>query len=323
MTGSQRLIDIVFYVSLCVVIGLAITFTILFSLYAIYKKKNIRNGHEDKRLLDELKKKYQKQLSDEEITSSYQIVNSEDDKKTISSLNNGLTCVYDQNILNELKKRKLVNLIVKAEENNQNRKRIGKAFSIFLYAIIFIFLGFIAYYKFNNESFYIGNTSYIVIQTGSMETVNKSNDYISKNNLDNDRIYQYSMIGIDKVKTEDIKKYDIIAFKNSKNETIVHRVINIEIKDGVYYFNFRGDANNGSTSDELNVTSDKIIGKYNGFQNFGLGVATTYFKSSAGIVALSSAVVFLISFDYAEDSIEKEYKKRYFVVALKYGESED
>lgn len=321
MTGSQKLIDIVFYVSLFVVIGLAITFTILFSLYALYKKKHIKNGHEDEKLLNDLKKKYHNQLSDDEIISSYLIIKHEDSKLD-SSLKNGLTCVYDRKTLNELKRKKLLHLMVKDEEKTKNRKKVGKAFSIFLYAIIFIFLGLIAYYKLNNESFYFGNTSYIVIQTGSMETVNKSNDYISKNNLNN-QIYQYSMIGIDKVKTEDINTYDIIAFKNSKNETIVHRVINIVIKDDTYYFTFRGDANNGSDVSEINVTSDKIVGKYNGFQNFGLGVATTYFKSSAGIVALASATIFLFAFDFSEDLIEKEYKKRYFGVALKYCESDD
>ena len=321
MTGSQKLIDIVFYVSLFVVIGLAITFTILFSLYALYKKKHIKNGHEDEKLLNDLKKKYHNQLSDDVIISSYLIIKHEDPKMD-STLKNGLTCVYDRKTLNELKRKKLLHLMVKDEEKAKNRKKVGKAFSIFLYAIIFIFLGLIAYYKLNNESFYFGNTSYIVIQTGSMETVNKSNDYISKNNLNN-QIYQYSMIGIDKVKTEDINTYDIIAFKNSKNETIVHRVINIVIKDDTYYFTFRGDANNGSDVSEINVTSDKIVGKYNGFQNFGLGVATTYFKSSAGIVALASATIFLFAFDFSEDLIEKEYKKRDFAVALKYCESDD
>ncbi len=321
MTGSQKLIDIVFYVSLFVVIGLAITFTILFSLYALYKKKHIKNGHEDEKLLNDLKKKYHNQLTDDEIISSYLIIKHEDSKLD-STLKNSLTCVYDRKTLNELKRKKLLHLMVKDEEKTKNRKKVGKAFSVFLYAIIFIFLGLIAYYKLNNETFYFGNTSYIVIQTGSMETVNKSNDYISKNNLNN-QIYQYSMIGIDKVKTEDINTYDIIAFKNSKNETIVHRVINIVVKDDTYYFTFRGDANNGSDVSEINVTSDKIVGKYNGFQNFGLGVATTYFKSSAGIVALASATIFLFAFDFSEDLIENEYKKRYFAVALKYCESDD
>lgn len=321
MTGSQKLIDIVFYVSLFVVIGLAITFTILFFLYALYKKKNIKNGHEDEKLLNELKNKYHNQLTDDAIISSYRIIK-HDESKLGDTLKNGLICVYDRKTIKELKRTRLLHLMVKDEEKTKNRKKIGRVFSIFLYAIIFIFLGLIAYYKLNNESFYFGNTSYMVIQTGSMETVNKSNDYISKNNL-TDQIYQYSMIGIDKVKTEDIKKYDIIAFKNSKNETIVHRVINIEIKGNSYYFTFRGDANNGSEISEINVASDKIIGKYNGFQNFGLGVATTYFKSSAGIVALASATIFLFAFDFSEDLIEKEYKERNYAVALKYCESED
>lgn len=326
MTSSNKLIEIVFYVSLFVIIGLAVTFTILFTLYSLYKRMNIKHGHEDRALLDSIRTKYKEELYsslkkkendgsnvylseiDERIAKLPPIIDFEDELEFEDELG-----------IDETERRKAINQIIERDDvKTKRRKRFSRIFSIFLYVILFAFIGTIAVYKINNDNFYIGNTTYLVIQTGSMETVNKYNDYVEKYNL-TDQIEQYSMIGIDKVKTEDIKLYDVLAFKNAKNETIVHRVISINMKDGVYNFTFRGDANTGSDTSEIGVTPDKIIGKYNGFHNYGLGVAVTYFKSSAGIVAISSAVVFVFAFDISEDMIDKEYKKRSRIVCKDYG----
>lgn len=325
MSGSNKLIEIAFYVSLFVIIGLAITFSILFTLYALYKKKHIRFGHEDDKLLSILKKKYRKELKENEDISSYNAEIREKAGKGYqlhSTVGNVTTYVYDDKEHEELEKNKLVTLIRKDEEKSKKRGRITKIFSIFLYAIVFAFIGFIAFYKLNNETFYFGNTTYMVIQTASMETVNSKNDYITKNNLTN-QITQFSMIGLEKVEDKDVKLYDVLAFKNANNEAIVHRVVNININNNTYYFTFRGDANSGTDISETGIASDKVIGRYNGFQNYGLGVATTYFKSSAGIVAIASAFAFLCTFDYSENMIDKEYKKRFLYIANEYDKEEE
>ena len=62
MSGSGRLIEVAFYVALFTIIGLAIIFSLLFFLYAMYKKRHIRYGHEDEKILISLKKKYKKKL---------------------------------------------------------------------------------------------------------------------------------------------------------------------------------------------------------------------------------------------------------------------
>ncbi len=326
MTESNKLIEIVFYVSLFVIIGLAVTFTILFTLYSLYKRKNIKHGHEDRALLDSIRNKYKEELYsilqdkehdrnsvhyseiEEKIAKLPPVIDFEDELEFEEELG-----------IDETERRKTLHQIIERDDvKTKKRKRFTRIFSAFLYVILFAFIGIIILFKANNDNFYIGNTTYLVIQTGSMETANKYNDYIEKNNLTN-QIEQFSMIGIDKVKTEDIQLYDVLAFKNSKNQTIVHRLIKINVTDGVYSFTFRGDANTGSDTDEIGVTADKIIGKYNGFQNYGLGVATTYFKSSAGIVAISSAVVFIFAFDISEDMIDKEYKRRSHIVAKDFG----
>lgn len=314
MSGSHKLIQIAFYVSLFVIIGLAITFTVLFALYALYKRKHIRNSHEDEKLLTDLKKRYRREL---EGDPEYQLEQGKEKKHSKRKKEQPLdlySCLEDNG-----GKVSLVSLIKRDEEKARRRKRVGEVFSYCLYGVFFIFFGVVTAFKINGDSFYFGNVSYLVIQTGSMETANSKNEYLAKNGLDN-QIPQFSLIGIEQINQEDIKLYDVLAYKNASNEIIVHRVININVKDGTTYYTFRGDSNSISDISETALTFDKIQGRYNGFNNFGLGVATTYFKSSAGLVAVASAAFFLFSFDVSEDSIDKEYRERILEVAKKYDE---
>ena len=278
--GSHKLVEIVFYISLIVVILLAISFTILFTLYSVYKRKNIKNGHEDASILNDLKRRYH--LND-------------DSKKDVS----------------------LVECIKKGDKRRKVFNTIGNTISYFTFIAILVFGVFILSYKLEGDNFYFGNTTYLVIQTSSMEKAYEGNTYLKENNLTN-QIIQFSMIGVDKVEAKDIKLYDVIAFTNTDGDTIVHRVVRISNDKGEYSFTFRGDSNSISGASETNIKYDKIIGRYNGFQNYGLGVSTTYFKSSSGILALASAFVFLICFDITEALIEKDYKNRQEYLAKEY-----
>ena len=49
---------------------------------------------------------------------------------------------------------------------------------------------------------------------------------------------------------------------------------------------------------------------YNGFQNFGLGVATIYLQSNIGLIAIIAAFMFLFIFQTTEHFIEQSYDKR-------------
>lgn len=295
--GSHKLAEIVFYVSLIVVIALAITFTILFVLYSIYKRKNIKNSHEDETILNELKKK--SHIEDKQISSNENIQTSDNNEKL-----------------------SLVSYVKKYEKKSRFFGFIGNTISYILFICVCVLGVFILSFKVGGDTFFFGNTTYLVIKTGSMEKAYSGNTYLKDNNLNN-QITQYSLIGIDKVEAKDVKLYDILAFTNTDGDTIVHRVINITNENNEYRFTFRGDANTASNVYETSVKEANIIGRYNGFQNYGLGVATTYFKSSAGILALISATVFLVAFEISEDLIDKEYKTRKLIVAEQYDNSRE
>ena len=58
------------------------------------------------------------------------------------------------------------------------------------------------------------------------------------------------------------------------------------------------------------LTFDDIECVYNGFQNFGLGVATIYLQSNIGLIAIIAAFMFLFTFQTTEHFIEQSYDKR-------------
>lgn len=278
---SHKLLQVVFYVSLIVIVILAISFSLLFFLYSLYKRKHISYGHEDEKILKELKKKYHIK---------------EDDKET-----------------------KIVSCIKNEEKKTNILWYIEKVFSGVLLVLLMSVIGFLFAYQVNNNIFFFGDSGFLVIQTGSMEKPYEGNKYIKENNLTN-QIEQFSMIGITKVSPSDIKLYDVVCFKNVNNDVIVHRVVNITYSNNEYIFTLKGDANTASNIWETNVKGSDIIGRYNGFNNYGLGVLTTYLKSSSGVLALVSATIFIISFEGSEEYIEREYKLRRMKLAQEYDE---
>jgi len=67
------------------------------------------------------------------------------------------------------------------------------------------------------------------------------------------------IIILSKKSPEEIKVGDIIVYRSLKGNLIVHRVIGIELVNGVYYFKTKGDNN---------VLDDKFLNEYDN----GLGV---------------------------------------------------
>lgn len=278
MNGQEKLFIIALVVSIFVIIGLAIVFSFLFFLYSFYKVNHINVGLEDK----SLKKEYRNRI--------YKInVNKRKRNKSF------ITCEE----------------MIKKEEVIQ--KRLHILMDIFSGIIIVILISISSVgltYRLQGDQIYINNTTYLTILSGSMEERNEENDYLFENNLTN-QIDQYSLIGIDKVNSEDeLKLYDVVAYKH-EDVLIIHRIIEIkENEDNNRVYTLRGDSNSVSLSYETELEYKDIIGKYNGFNNYGLGVFITYIKSEIGLIALSSAFIFLFLATLAEERINKAYKNR-------------
>lgn len=176
------------------------------------------------------------------------------------------------------------------------------------------FVALAGYMKSQNQQVFLGDTSLLVIETGSMATVSDFNGYIEENNL-TDQIPESSLITINKVKSaEDMELYKIYAFKVEK-QVIVHRLVEIKSVDGQTTYTFKGDANAGSLDFEIDLTFDKVLGVYSGFNNQVLGTIIIYLQSPAGIIAICCAVIILLGYDIYHSKSLKAYRIRYDLLA--------
>lgn len=276
--GLSTLVLIVSAISL---VCFAIVYICIFSFYYFNRKKCIENKLEDNEVIKILDKDVEK---------------------------------YDK------KKNKKLSF-VDTYYKRKKRKKVGNIISnsivgIFLVALIGFFV-WATVMKSNDQTTYFGDKTYLVVQTSSMASINDNNKYLKDGSIDskdrmNTRISQYAFIGIDKFKSEDqIKVYDIVAFRMD-DKIIVHRVYSIgEEKDGHKLFTFRGDANPASMSGEINVTSDRIVGVFDGYQNQVLGSIVIYIQSGTGLISVFAIAIVLMVYIFYYDRIDLRLTERY------------
>lgn len=79
------------------------------------------------------------------------------------------------------------------------------------------------------------------------------------------------------------KTGDVITFTSSSNinQTITHRIISSENKDGQTYFTTKGDANNSQDLDQ--VHQDRILGKYI-FKIPYIGYVISFVRTLPGLI---------------------------------------
>lgn len=269
------LTTIAFGVSITVIFCMAAAFGILFCLYGKYKLRSIESGLEDGTLLPQLENEYEREAEPDETAYHW------------------------------------------LQRKNDSGKKLRAVTDVvfgFLIVLLLLVSAVAVAFRAQGDQFFLGNTSYFTILTGSMEEKNAGNPYYSRL-PDDGQIKQFSLIGIKKVKESELNLYDVVAFEYDE-VVYVHRIVRIVEKDGVKLYTTMGDANTGSMSAEVNMTFDKIIGRYNGFQNFGLGVAISYLESNIGIISLVFALLMLSVISFSEGRIDKRYAERIAELAV-------
>ena len=146
--------------------------------------------------------------------------------------------------------------------------------------LAFVLIKFIVY---PGLGFLLSTTHPVVaVVSGSMEH-NKMNfeewwdtnkDWYEKNNIKREDFEAFSLKnGFDKgdimvlmgKKIENIKLGDVIVFRSSKRDPIIHRIVKKSTIEDTYYFQTKGDNNRDSIRspqlDETSITEDEIIGK--------------------------------------------------------------
>lgn len=116
-----------------------------------------------------------------------------------------------------------------------------------------------------------------------MSTKHESNTYLTNYNLKT-QFPANAIIEINKVEEQDVYIYDVIAFKNEKGQTIVHRIVDVRVINGVNHYVMRGDANN--KNDDFEPTFENFIGRYQGSYVKGIGIFILFMQSNSGITTV-------------------------------------
>lgn len=330
MTGQEYLGSIALVISICVIIGIAFMFSFLFAIYGKYKIKHINYGHEDLKLEGILRKRYADIIrkNEEKDLNPITIKDSRKDKEPdyvmVQDMRNvkTFTLVGEKEVEKPLEPVTVLGAILEEKRKSKKWRIASNVFFAIFYVLLLILLGYSIAFKVTNQQLYVGNSGLVAIYTGSMETMNDKNDYLIEQGLEGEenRIMQYSLIGVDKITSPDeMELYKIYGYRTDKGALIFHRLIRIYTnpESNITYYTFRGDANSVSSDYELALTFDSIECVYNGFQNFGLGVASIYFQSNIGLITMLAAFLFLLSYQVTESLIDSTYDKRTQEIAKK------
>lgn len=172
------------------------------------------------------------------------------------------------------------------------------------------------------------NTVPLAIVSGSMSKKDSANKYLKENDL-NDQFPTGSTILVHKMpEKDDLKLYDVVAYKNKKGVTVVHRIISfgyydssshfIETKDitKADKFVFRGDYNTANDADYVEYSN--MIGIYKGENVPYLGYFVQFAQSYFGLACFVALVAIIISYDSFEGKNRRMEIERYITVSGDY-----
>ncbi len=278
-------IQLTYVVCIIVIALFAIAFIGIAALFFNAKKLLYINRMEDSRIQQDVDKKYvklvKKQKKGEEVLDTYQ---------------------------REIK----------------TSKGFSRFWTVFLSILYIGLIGLTVYgaiSRTQGNQLFIGNQAAVIIETASMSEAYSGNTYLKENDLldEKNRITQYSLITLNKVKSEDdLQVMKVYAFKMESSEkgrmiTIVHRLIDISTdSEGHKRFTFRGDSNSSTMIGETALTFDSIVGEWSGYKNATLGYFVTYLQSSIGIITLVIAFLLLIIYSVLYSKMTEKYNIRYY-----------
>ncbi len=223
-----------------------------------------------------------------------------------------------ENIVNGKEDIAILDNAIYTQKENKSKARKGLKISLKVFSYIFIGVllagfGISLYSRISGNQMVFDDSTLIVIASGSMSTKNNSNSYLVENNLDN-QFNTFDIIGVSKYKTQDdVKLYDVVAYKNSENTIIVHRITEIVEVDGIKKYNTRGDSNNASDNNSQYygyLSYDSIVGYYNNYRIQTAGIFIVFLQSNAGIITIVSIIYCLLIYDRHNLKYEQAIKNR-------------
>lgn len=204
--------------------------------------------------------------------------------------------------------------LIKKSKAKRIRSLILKILSYVVLGITIVVFGCSLYGRFTDNIMAFGDSTLLVIASGSMSYKNEGNEYVQNNDKADNQFNTYDIIGISKYeKAEDVSLYDVVAYKSLQGEIIVHRIIHIVESDGTFKYETQGDANavNDTGSYYSGYLSyDSVIGYYNNTRIEGVGAFVIFLQSNAGIITIFSIVYCYAMYDFFSSKYRKALDDR-------------
>ncbi len=194
------------------------------------------------------------------------------------------------------------------EYNNKlaHQKRIK--FKNYLYTIIDIILLVILAFSVITKLVETSSPKVLVVKSESMSYKYEGNKYLYENNL-NTQFDKYDIVFIkNKPQESDLKLYDIVVYKASNGDLIIHRIVEIKKVDKSYIFYTQGDA--CTTRDTSYVSYNQIVGLYTGTNIKFIGSFVMFLQSVIGILCIFILIIGFMVLNHIENKIEEHKQKR-------------
>lgn len=210
---------------------------------------------------------------------------------------------------------RIISNYVKSKEHEKLNKFINFASSAVSILVCFAFLTmFISAFFVQDPAGKISFTnqsSYRVVQTGSMEKKNEKNKYLFENDL-NDQIQTFDVIKTEPLPDEmDLELYDIVVYEVD-GMLIVHRIVGIEEPNDYHpdcrHFKLQGDA--VDSPDRFPVLYDQMKAIYKGQRIPFIGSFILFMQSPAGWICAILVVAALIATPILEQKIQMAKDER-------------
>lgn len=151
-----------------------------------------------------------------------------------------------------------------------------------------------------------------VVKSDSMSYKDESNEYLFKNDI-NDQFDTFDIILTYKLpKEEDLKLYDIVVYE-FKGDYIVHRIVGIEEPNEKHpdcrHFLLQGDA--VKSPDYFPVTYDQMKAIYAGEKIPFVGSIVSFFQSPAGVLCIILIIFYAFITPLLNIKLEQEQIARY------------
>ena len=125
-----------------------------------------------------------------------------------------------------------------------------------------------------------------------------------------------SLVGFKRDDFSSIKEGDIIAYYTPEFDAVnINRVVKVENVDGSILFECQDYKEETIDAKNTSIDEKRYLGKYSGYNNYGLGVTFGFIASDFGIVTLYFMALAIYFYTYCFADIDFTYSKREFYLA--------